>query len=140
MNHDIPEKDWKKLRALKERAINSACERIFYKINALIDSRGSESHKYYLKFWKVMKTEDKKIGLMFDDLKRSTAIFKLAMWKKMGFSLMMTLKNSLRKHNNTLIQSVISSDNQALNSSGMPQLVPRPTVTHRIRSKTPSTR
>jgi hypothetical protein len=84
MNHDIPEKDWKKLRALKERAINNACERIFCKINALIDSRGSESHKYYLKLWKVMKTEDKKIGLMFDDLKRSTAIFKLAMWEKNG--------------------------------------------------------
>ena len=31
-----------------------------------------------------MKEEDKKISLMFDDLKRSTAIFKLAMWKKNG--------------------------------------------------------
>ena len=31
-----------------------------------------------------MKEEDKDISLMFDDLKRSTAIFKLAMWKKNG--------------------------------------------------------
>ncbi len=34
----------------------------------------------------------------------------------MGFSLMMILKNLLKKHNNELIQSVISSANQALNS------------------------
>jgi hypothetical protein len=31
-----------------------------------------------------MEKEDKEISLMFDDLKRSTAIFKLAMWKKKG--------------------------------------------------------
>lgn len=84
MSHDIPEKDWKKLRALKETAINIACERIFHKINVLIESRGSESHQYYLKLWKLMRTEDKEIGLMFDDLKRSTAIFKLATWKRNG--------------------------------------------------------
>ncbi len=29
-----------------------------------------------------MREEDKEISLMFDDLKRSTAIFKLAMWKR----------------------------------------------------------
>jgi len=29
-----------------------------------------------------MEEEDKEISLMFDDLNRSTAIFKLAMWKK----------------------------------------------------------
>jgi hypothetical protein len=84
MSHNIPEKDWKKVRVLKETAINIACERVFHKINTLIESRGAESHKYYLKLWKVIKAEDKEIGLMFDDLKRSTAIFKLAMWKKNG--------------------------------------------------------
>jgi len=84
MNQKIPEKDWKKLRSLKDTALNIACERIFYKINSVIASRGAESHKYYLKLWKLMRAEDKEIGLMFDDLKRSTAIFKLAMWKKNG--------------------------------------------------------
>ena len=84
MSSDIPEKDWKKLRSLKDSSINIACERIFQKIKILIESRGSESHKYYLRLWKVMEKEDKEISLMFDDLKRSTAIFKLGMWKKNG--------------------------------------------------------
>ena len=84
MSHDIPERDCKKLRAIKDAALNIACERIFQNITKLIDSRGAESHKYYLKLWKVLQEKDKEISLMFDDLKRSTAIFKLAMWKKNG--------------------------------------------------------
>ncbi len=84
MSSDISEKDWKKLRSLKDTAINIACERIFQKISTLIESRGAESHKYYLKLWKVLREEDKEISLMFDDLKRSTAVFKLAMWKRNG--------------------------------------------------------
>ena len=84
MRDIIIERDWKKLRSLKDSALNIACERIFEKIRKLIDSRGAESHKYYLKLWEMLREEDKEISLMFDDLKRSTAIFKLAMWKKNG--------------------------------------------------------
>lgn len=84
MRPDIQEKDWKKLRSLKDSALNIACERIFKKIKNLTESRGAASHKYYLKLWELMRDEDKEISLMFDDLKRSTAIFKLAMWKKNG--------------------------------------------------------
>jgi len=84
MSRDIPERDWKKLRSLKDAALNIACERTFQKIEKLTDSRGAESYKYYLKLWKVMEEEDKEISLMFDDLKRSTAIFKLSAWKKNG--------------------------------------------------------
>lgn len=84
MNSKIPEKDWKKLRSLKNAALNIACERILLKIGTLIEKRGADSHKYYLKLWKIIRSEDKEIALMFDDLKRSTAIFKLAMWKNNG--------------------------------------------------------
>jgi hypothetical protein len=84
MSHDITERDWKKLRTLKDAALNIACERIFQKITKLSESRGAESYKYYSKLWKVMEEEDKEVSLMFDDLKRSTAIYKLAIWKRNG--------------------------------------------------------
>lgn len=84
MNSNIPEKDWKKLRSLKDATLNIACERILLKIGTLIEERGADSYKYYLKLWKIIRSEDKEIALMFDDLKRSTAIFKLAMWKNNG--------------------------------------------------------
>jgi len=85
MTPSIPESDWKKLRSLKDAALNTACERIFLKISSLLKERGTESHKYYLKLWKMMESEDKEIALMFDDVKRNTAIFKLASWKMNGF-------------------------------------------------------
>ena len=84
MSRDIPERDWKKLRSLKDSALNIACERVFQKVEKLIDSREADSHKYYLKLWKVMREQDKLISLMFDDLKRSTAIIKLSAWKRNG--------------------------------------------------------
>ena len=82
MSRYIPERDWKKLRALKDIALNNACERAFSKVNKVIDGRCTESHKSYLKLWKVLKAEDKEISLMFDDLKRSNAILKLSVWKR----------------------------------------------------------
>ena len=84
MSRDIPERDWKKLRSLKDSALNIACERVFQKVEKLIDSRGADSHRYYLKLWKIMREQDKQISLMFDDLKRSTAIIKLSAWKRNG--------------------------------------------------------
>jgi hypothetical protein len=81
MSFKIPEKDWKKLRSLKDATLNMACERIFIKIDKLSKERGATSHKYYLKLWKLIHSEDEKIALMFNDLKRSNAIFKLATWK-----------------------------------------------------------
>lgn len=84
MSDDISEKDWKKLRSLQDQALNIACERIFHKINKVIESRGAESHKYYLKLWTVLREQDEEISLMFDDLKRSTATFKLSVWKRNG--------------------------------------------------------
>jgi len=84
MRATIPEGDWKKLRALKEPALNITCERIFQKIRRLVESRGADSYEYYLKLWALLREEDKELSLMFDELKRSTAIFKLAMWKKNG--------------------------------------------------------
>jgi len=84
MSYKIPERDWKKLRSLKDAALNVACERILLKIGTIIEERGANCHKYYLKLWEIIRSEDKEIALMFDDLKRSTAIFKLAMWKNNG--------------------------------------------------------
>ena len=84
MNRHIPEKDWKKLRSIENEAINAACDSIFNKITTIIESRGTDNHKAYLRLWKVIKKEDEQISLMFDDLKRSSAIFKLAIWRKNG--------------------------------------------------------
>lgn len=81
---NLPERDWKKLRSLKNTALNEACERILENILSLIESGKNEGHKTYKELWRILQEEDEKISLMFDDLKRSTAIFKLVMWKENG--------------------------------------------------------
>ena len=76
----IPERDWKKLRTMKEELLQEACDRILDKVKALLKNKGQNNHETYLLLWKLMKKEDDKIVDMFDDFKRSTAIMKLATW------------------------------------------------------------
>lgn len=84
MAYKIPEADWKKLRAFQNAALKKACDRALDSIAEVAASRGTDSHQAYQKIWRIMKREDEQIARMFDDLKRSTAIFKLALWKKNG--------------------------------------------------------
>lgn len=81
---NIPESDWKKLKSLKEINLQRACERILERIEKVAESRGGQSYKAYLEIWKIMEHEDTQISKMFDDLKRSTALFKLALWRANG--------------------------------------------------------
>lgn len=80
----IPERDWKKLRGMKGVLLDTACERIFQKIQAIVDGRAGRTHAAYLALWKLLDAEDKKIATMFDDLKRSNGILKLAAWRENG--------------------------------------------------------
>ncbi len=77
----VPESDWKKIRAMKDDVLNIACEFIFKKLEKIMDKREGKEHEAYLQLWKLLKQEDREISIMFDDLKRSNAIHKLAAWK-----------------------------------------------------------
>jgi len=81
---NIPESDWKKMRALKADALNFACERILKKVEELTREREGKENETYLKLWKLMKQEDREIAIMFDEMKRSTSLLKLVAWKRNG--------------------------------------------------------
>ena len=74
----IPEKDWKKLRSMQKELLDKACGVALSSIRSLIDEREGGNHKTFSNLWNVIKKEDKKIGLMFDDMKRSEAMLKIA--------------------------------------------------------------
>jgi len=80
----VPEKDWKRLSALKQNLLNSACESIFRRIEQVSSTRKDREHEAYLALWKLIKKEDAAIAEMFDDLKRSDALFKIAALKHHG--------------------------------------------------------
>lgn len=80
----IPERDWKKLRSIKDRALNEACSRIFDAVEKIAKERGGREHEAYLELWKMLRKQDDLIAFMFDDFKRSTALLKLAVWRQQG--------------------------------------------------------
>jgi hypothetical protein len=80
----IPETDWKQLRALKTRALNDACARILDAVTQIVQNRGGREHEAYLALWELLQTQNEMIASMFDDFKRSTALYKLAAWQRQG--------------------------------------------------------
>ncbi|MFO8089966.1 MAG: hypothetical protein R6U13_09045 [Desulfatiglandaceae bacterium] len=78
---DIREKDWKIVRSLKDAVLDRACQRILEKVSTIIATDDKSAHTRYLELWKTLKTEDKDIAFMFDNLRRSTALQQLARWK-----------------------------------------------------------
>jgi hypothetical protein len=81
----IPEQDWKRLRALKDKKLNEICADILSEINHEIKNKEDQNHKAYLKVWEIVDKRDDDIADMFNDLRRSNAVFKLALWKKKGY-------------------------------------------------------
>ncbi len=80
----IPEKDWKQMRSIKARVLDDACTRILTGVESILQKREGRNHEAYLELWDLLRKEDHKIASMFDDLKRSTAFFKLAAWQSHG--------------------------------------------------------
>ena len=81
---NIAERDWKKLRDMKDDLLQVACGRILDKAAKLVAQRKDTDHKTYRALWKMLREEDREIALMFNDVKRSTAFFKLATWYSRG--------------------------------------------------------
>ncbi|MEI8592744.1 hypothetical protein [Photobacterium sp. Hal280] len=80
----VPENDWKVLSGLKANLLNSVCETIFQRIDQVSSDRKGREHESYLELWKLMSKEDDAIAEMFNDLKRSNALFKIAALKHYG--------------------------------------------------------
>mgnify|MGYP006305104307 FL=1 len=76
MEGSIPERDWKKFRSIKDKLLDTACDRILAKTKTLIEK--GNGHKTYLQLWDMIQKEDKKISEMFDDPRRNNALYKIA--------------------------------------------------------------
>ncbi|MGB5763563.1 MAG: hypothetical protein WBM58_13555 [Sedimenticolaceae bacterium] len=81
----IKEKDWRTIRAVKNEKLNAVCADILNEINQEISNKEEQNHKAYLKVWEIVNTRDKDVADMFNDLRRSNAVYKLALWYKNGY-------------------------------------------------------
>ena len=104
----FPESDWKKLRAIRDEAIARFCRRALRDLKSIVDSADWEAHAHatYLAVSKHVHEEDDRLGELFDDWRRSTAIFTLMRWAGAGI-LTRGEFESLSEGTKTLIRQLV---------------------------------
>lgn len=80
----VSEADWKTLRRLKPLVLERLCESILSECVGLASSRNGSAHERYLELFKLIRQRDEELGVAFDDMRRSTAIFSLIAMYRMG--------------------------------------------------------
>ena len=72
------------MKSMKDSKLNQVCEQILGAVGNEIINKGNENHKAYLEVWEKIQAGDDDIAEMFNDLRRSNAVLKLAAWKRYG--------------------------------------------------------
>jgi hypothetical protein len=80
----IPERDWKRLRAKFDDALEAACARILAGAVPLTGPVPGQSHKAFLDLYEYLVRKNHEVSVLFDDPKRSNAVQKLAAWWAAG--------------------------------------------------------
>jgi hypothetical protein len=75
---EIAEADWKRLRALKEVALERLCSAILRECQDVIEAAEVPSQDRYGALYRHLHKRDKDIAHAFDGLSRSTALLRLA--------------------------------------------------------------
>jgi hypothetical protein len=81
----IPEKDWKQLRTIQGAKLALACERVLAAAESVAKQRKGREHEAFLRLWEEVNEGNDMIAQLFDDVRRSNAMFKLMAWRKNGF-------------------------------------------------------
>ncbi len=81
---DFPESDWKKLRALKPKALDRYCNRVLDRVQSTINTLDKSSHQKYLKVWRIIREDDELLAVLFDTWSRSNASIMFMGWVKHG--------------------------------------------------------
>lgn len=80
----INEPDWKILRQVHPVALGRYCQRVLSEIAELASASGQGSHQRYLDVFDLVKRRDKELASAFNDMRRSTALLRLAWIQSLG--------------------------------------------------------
>jgi hypothetical protein len=75
---NFPESDWKLLRSLHRAALERYCARVLDECAVVMRDDKLSAHDRYLRLVRLVRERDDRIAAAFDDLRRSTAIQRLA--------------------------------------------------------------
>jgi hypothetical protein len=84
MGPQIPEPDWKTLRALQPMLLDRLCAQILDECRAVMDDAGLTPHQRYVETFKLVRRRDEDIAVAFDDMRRSMAILRLTAIRRLG--------------------------------------------------------
>lgn len=84
MQRQISEADWKLMQRLQPIALERFCQAILSEVVKLASDTAQGSHARYLKVFKLIQQRDEEIGEAFNEMKRSTSLFKLARMRSLG--------------------------------------------------------
>jgi hypothetical protein len=74
----ISEADWKRLGRLKPVALDRFCQRVLAELARMAADPTKRSHDRYVAAFRLLQARDAELGSAFDDVRRSTALFRLA--------------------------------------------------------------
>lgn len=82
----IPEADWKKLRAVRDRVIDRCYAKALADLKADVETASLTEDPYeaYAAVWKRMKEREKGFGDLFNDWRRSTVLMTIMGWARLG--------------------------------------------------------
>ena len=75
---NFPESDWKRLRSLRRAALERYCARVLDECAVVMRDDKLSAHDRYLRLVRLLRERDDRVAAAFDDLRRSTAIQRLA--------------------------------------------------------------
>ena len=84
MSSAIPEPDWRIFRTLHSIWLDRFCRRVNAELLAVLSDEKRSQHERYLAAYRLMHKRDKELGRALDDFRRSTAVFQIAIIRKLG--------------------------------------------------------
>ena len=81
---NFPESDWKLLRSLHRAALERYCVRVLDECGLVVRDDERSAHDRYLRLIRLVRERDDQVSAAFDDLRRSTAIQRLAAMINLG--------------------------------------------------------
>ncbi len=74
----VPEGDWKVFTKVHPVAMERFCERVLDEARNVLADASKSSHERYLALYQLMGRRDKDLAKAFDDYRRSTAFWQIA--------------------------------------------------------------
>jgi hypothetical protein len=74
----LPDQDWRHLKAVHSAALDRYCARILDEATEVIGEQTVSPHERYVRLFRLVQERNDTVAAAFDDLRRSTAIQRLA--------------------------------------------------------------